>query len=54
MVGKLFLSSHFAREEETKFENKFFNPFIIFWEKKTIKVSDYKLASVCYSFFRLK
>ena len=30
MVGKLFLSSHFALEEGTIFENKFFMPFIIF------------------------
>ena len=54
MVGKLFLSSHFAIEKGTIFENKL---FILSFEKKykiSVKISVYKLASVCYSFFRLK
>ena len=45
----------FAIEEWTIFEDKFFMLFKFFLKKKrTVKISVYKLASVCYSFFRLK
>ena len=50
-LGKLFLSSHFDIEEWTIFENKLFMLFIFFWKQTTLKISVYKLASVCYSFF---
>ena len=46
-------SAPHAIEKETMFENKFSMLFIIFWKKKKrLKISVYKLASVCYSFFR--
>ena len=44
----------FATVEGATFEEKFFIVFIFFWKEMTLKISVYKLDSVCYSFFRLK
>ena len=54
MVGELFLSSYFAIEEGTTFENKFFMLFIIFLKQTIVKMSVYATkASFCLLFLFL-
>ena len=56
MVGKLFLSSHFANAigKERYLKTNYLCSLQFFEKKTTVKTSVYKVASVFYSFFQTK